>query len=371
MKILQICLSSSLGGLELYFLENTLYLHKFQNEYQVAALVRSGTLLHDKIRENGVKHYTWHQQTGKFPILSAFRIKSLLSDNQFDVVHIHCKKDLPLAAWLKTFMGNQFKLVHTRQMNMPGSKKSAYHNFMYSQIDKLIAITQKLHKDMLSRVKIDAAKVETLYYGVEIPNRFSDNEFQNWTNQFESDSVSFRMAVFGNLNSTKAQHNILDALALIQNQLESNWKLYLVGKFIDENYRQIIEERIVSNKLENRVVVTGFVENAKRWMPGFDLIVLTTLGETFGLVLVEAMKSGAAVIGTNSEGVPEIIEQMETGILVEPNDVSELSRAILKLYKDETLRNNLAAAGKRKADKVFDYETHFKRLMEIYGSFGS
>jgi glycosyltransferase involved in cell wall biosynthesis len=131
---------------------------------------------------------------------------------------------------------------------------------MYSQIDKLIAITQKLHKDMLSRVKIDAAKVETLYYGVEIPNRFSDNEFQNWTNQFESDSVSFRMAVFGNLNSTKAQHNILDALALIQNQLDSNWKLYLVGKFIDENYRQIIEERIVSNKLENRVVVTGFVD---------------------------------------------------------------------------------------------------------------
>lgn len=365
MKILQLCLSSSLGGLELYFLENTLYLHQ-HTENQVVALVQSGSSLHTKMLEHQVTHYTWHEQTGKFPIVSALKIKKLLRETDFDIVHIHCKKDLPVAAWLKTFSSNAFKLVHTRQMNMPGSKKSMYHNFMYDKVDKLLSITQKLHEDMLKRVKIHPAKVETLYYGVKIPQQFSPTEFQQWTSQFESEPVRFRLAVFGNLNATKAQHNILDALGQIKDVLSNDWKLYLVGKFIDESYKKVIEERIRGNGLEKHVVVTGFVENAKRWMPGFDLIVLTTLGETFGLVLVEAMKSGVAVIGTNSEGVPEIIDHLQTGILVEPNDTKQLADAILELYQDERLRKALAAAGKHKAERTFDYEQHFERLMAIY-----
>jgi glycosyltransferase involved in cell wall biosynthesis len=168
------------------------------------------------------------------------------------------------------------------------------------------------------------------------------------------------------LNATKAQHNMLSALGSIKDRLGKDWRLYLIGKFIDEDYKLVIEKAIQSNGLGDHVVVTGFVENAKRLMPGFDVIVLTTLGETFGLVLVEAMMSGVAVIGTNSEGVPEIIDHLDTGILVEPNDPDGLGEAVLTLYQNENLRNQLAASGKRKAVEMFDYDRHFNRLMAIY-----
>lgn len=365
MTILQLCLSSSLGGLELYFLETTLFLHQNTN-HEVLALVCENSCLHEKIKEHDIRHITLKKQSGKLPIAEAMKIKSMLKNKQIDLVHIHCKKDLPLAAWLKTVMGDAFKLVHTRQMNMPGSKKSPYHTFQYRKIDKLITITQKLHTDIQNRVNIDPNRIETLYYGVKIPEHFSQADFQNWTRAFEPEPASFRLAVFGNLNNTKAQHNIIEALADIKNELPNNWKLYLIGKFIDPDYAAVIERKITENELQENVIITGFIDNAKQWMPGFDLIVLTTIGETFGLVLVEAMKSGVAVIGTDSEGVPEIIDNKETGILVQPNNISALSSAILTLSRDQVLRERLANAGKDKANRLFDYERHYERLLEIY-----
>lgn len=365
MTILQICLSSSLGGLELYFLETSKYLHQ-NSKHEVLALVRQDSRLHDKIKALGIKHFSWYEQTGKFPFISAFQIKKLLEGEAIDIVHIHCKKDLPLAAWLKTWMTGSFKLVHTRQMNMPGNKKSWYHTFQYRKIDKLLTITRKLEKDILERVKILPTRVETLYYGVQIPESFDADAFFEWSRTYESKSSDFRIAVFGNLNSTKAQHTILDALARVKNSLPANWKLYLIGKFIDPAYESVIQHKIESNKLADNVVVTGFIDNAKQWMPGFDLIVLTTLGETFGLVLVEAMKSRVAVIGTNSEGVPEIIDHGENGLLVEPNNVEQLGQAIVSLYKDASLRKRFAEKGKQKADFLFDYEQHYTRLLAIY-----
>jgi glycosyltransferase involved in cell wall biosynthesis len=365
MTILQLCLSSSLGGLELYFLETTLYLHNNSN-HDVLAMVKSGTLLHEKMIENGINHLVFEKQTGKFPLLSALKMKKQLANQSFQILHIHCKKDLPLAAWLKTFMTGSFKLVHTRQMNMPGNKRSFYHTFQYQKIDKLLTITQKLHADIKNRVNISPSRIETLYYGVKVPSRFDQAAFESWVAQYEKHVTPFRIAIFGNLNATKAQHNIIEALSLIKHDLPENWKLYLVGKFIDENYLVVIQDLLNEKRIYENVVVTGFVDNAKKWMPGFDLIVLTTLGETFGLVLVEAMKSGVAVIGTNSEGVPEIIDHQKTGLLVNPNDIQDLSTSILLLYKDDKMRKSMAKAGLEKANMLFDFDSHYKRLMEVY-----
>jgi len=365
MKILQLCLSSSLGGLELYCLNTSKYLQK--NNFEVKALLKENSLLHQKHKQVGVECLLWKGQTGKFPFVEALKIWKLIKNESFDLVHIHCKKDLPLAALLKYFSKGTFKLVHTRHMNMPTSKKNFYHNFQYKQIDLLITITNKLKSDLLKRVNINSAKVQNLYCGVDEPSKTASSKFELFKQKFEPNEViDFRIAVFGNLNPVKAQHIIIEALALIKNELKINWKLYLIGKFIDKDYSKQIEKLIQDNKLENRVVTTGFINDAKDLMPGFDLIALTTRGETFGLVLAEAMRAKVATIGTNSEGVPEIIDNDVNGLLVEPNNPKQLANAILKLYKNEELRNDFASKGKIKADLVFNYENHYTTLENLY-----
>ena len=84
-----------------------------------------------------------------------------------------------------------------------------------------------------------------------------------------------------------------------------------------------------------------------------SVVVLNSHREGFGLALSEAMLCGTAVIGTQSGGIPDIVEHDVRGLLVEPDDVSSLSDAMQLLLKDATLRERLAAEGYRFAHETY------------------
>ena len=102
----------------------------------------------------------------------------------------------------------------------------------------------------------------------------------------------------------------------------------------------------------------------------FDVVVLLTYCETFGLVLVEAMRAGVAVIGTDAGGVPEIIEHNKTGLLIPPGDTGTLADELVKLYDDADLKSRLARAGKNRADREFNSELHFNKLEQLLTAVG-
>ena len=74
------------------------------------------------------------------------------------------------------------------------------------------------------------------------------------------------------------------------------------------------------------------------------------------------MRAGIAVIGSNAGGVPEIIDHQTTGLLFEPRKVASLSEQISRLYSNPVYKNELADAGKNKADTVFNQDDHFLKL---------
>jgi glycosyltransferase involved in cell wall biosynthesis len=368
MRILQLCLSNSLGGLELYFLNCCLHF-KNHDAFTLFALTRKNSPLYQKLAENKLDSILLKKQTGKFPLLEAIKLYKKIESLKINAIHIHCKKDLPLGVLLKKLSGGKIKLVHTRQMNMPHVKKDPFHNFQYKSIDLILSITEKLRYDILNNTAATPQKTKTFYYGIKTPSENWQSRFNTFKQKHENkDQKALRIAVFGNLNSKKSQHTIIKALGMIHEDLPQPWHLYLVGSFIENDYETKIKNYIAEAKIQDNVILTGFEENAKDLMPGFDIIVLTTEGETFGLVLAEAMKANVAVIGTNSEGVPEIIDHGETGYLYTPGDYKDLSSYLLLLAKDEQERKKIADAGKLKADKLFDHNTHFEKLNEYFQS---
>ncbi|MGY6562710.1 MAG: glycosyltransferase family 4 protein [Luteibaculaceae bacterium] len=367
MAILQLCLSSSLGGLELYCLKTA----KFFNEKtstKVYALVKNGSILNQKIVGSGVSCILWEKQTGKFPLFSALKIVQKIKKLDIGIIHVHCKKDLPLAVLIKVVLGNSIKVVHTRQMNMPHKKKNFYHNFLYQNVDILIAITKKLQHDILKNTTINPQKVRQLYYGVAKPSDSWMLDFKKLITKYEFKPAQdkFRIAVFGNLNPKKAQDTFIDAIHLVKKQMGVPIAAYCIGKFIDKDFEVKILAKIDEYQLNKELIVTGFIDNAANLMPGFDAVVLTTKGETFGLVLAEAMHAGCAVIGTNSEGVPEIIQHRNTGLLYEPGNAQELAESILYYMSNADERKKIAVKGKEFAAQWFDEENHFTELQNIF-----
>jgi glycosyltransferase involved in cell wall biosynthesis len=96
-----------------------------------------------------------------------------------------------------------------------------------------------------------------------------------------------------------------------------------------------------------------------------DTVVLASKRETFGLVLIEAMQVGTAVIGSNSGGVVEIIDDESFGLLFEQGDASSLASKIVMLYKDPELKEKLAKNALLKTQEKFSNTLQFKKLDEI------
>ena len=112
--------------------------------------------------------------------------------------------------------------------------------------------------------------------------------------------------------------------------------------------------------------IKAWGEEAWAWIRKFDLFVLPSLNEGMGRVLIEAMAQARPVIASRVGGIPEIVVDGRTGILVPPNDPKWLADAILKLLKDPDRGRRMGEEGKKRIDSRFSAETMVTRIDQLY-----
>jgi len=115
-----------------------------------------------------------------------------------------------------------------------------------------------------------------------------------------------------------------------------------------------------------RVHFAGWCDDVGRWIGGSDFLVLPSLWESFGLVNLEAMAWSKPVCASRTQGVPEVVVDGSTGLLVPPGDVEALAHALGHLASDPALRTRLGAAGRVRYDREFTYRKHLERHLELY-----
>lgn len=362
---MELCLSPSLGGLELYVYRTSLKLSETDKIYSV--LAEKGSLA-QRFSNSNIPVYSFKKTFKLLPVFSALKLARIIDEKGIDAIHIHWGRDLSLASLAKWFSKKKPRLVYTRQMQITRNKNDFYHRFIYSQIDVFITITKvlaKLARSFLSEV--DKHKVVPLYYGVQEPTKIlSIKEKKQYREKIGFSESDFIVALFGRIEEYKGQHVLIDAIAKLNKQGE-DVKCLIVGHAMDKKYLTLIKDRVRDNNINNNVHFMDFVENPQEWMQACDLVVLTTKEETFGLVLAEAMHAGVAVIGTNSGGVPEIIDHGKTGLMFNYGNVDLLCEYILQMKNNEEQKHIYAKAGQDKAKRLFDIEEHYTELRKLLG----
>jgi L-malate glycosyltransferase len=134
---------------------------------------------------------------------------------------------------------------------------------------------------------------------------------------------------------------------------------------MDDTYLDSLKNNIEKDGIKDRVIFTGFTTEVQKLMQVCNVIVLATDRETFGLVLIEAMQCEIAVLGSDSAGPLEIIDDNESGLLFKTKDSSDLAKKIEILFNDKSLSESLAGTGKAKADEKFYSEIQFEKLYKI------
>lgn len=165
----------------------------------------------------------------------------------------------------------------------------------------------------------------------------------------------------GQLVALKRPERFLKAFALAQ-QSCPNLRSVIVGDGpLLEKMRQLADELGITPDVE----IKGYLNSMLDLYASFDILVLTSDAESFGRVLVEAMASGCPVIASRVGGVPEVVENGQTGFLVDPDDIPAYAEKIIQLAQDTELRQCLGLAGRKRALTHFTVERYCEQLIRI------
>jgi glycosyltransferase involved in cell wall biosynthesis len=175
------------------------------------------------------------------------------------------------------------------------------------------------------------------------------------------------IGVVGRLQVSKGQHDFLDAASLLSRDYP-RLRFCVVGGAIlgwEGSYEADLRARAEGDRLlRDRVFFAGHQEDVYAWIDALDIVVHASFGEGFGLVLVEALALGKALVATNVGEPSEIVIDGVSGLLVPPRDPGSLAAAMRRLLEDPCLAEQLSAGARLRA-QLFTDEHMARRVATV------
>ncbi len=226
--------------------------------------------------------------------------------------------------------------------------------------DRIITISNAL-KDLIAENEgIDRSRMVTVYYGLERLNL--EEGGATVRGEFDLDPDAPLLVDVGRLIPVKSHDTLIRALKHIIPSFP-NLRLFIIG---DGMLKEELKGLTKTLNLEDHVIFTGYREDVARFMKEADLFVFPTLGEGFGLVLLEAMAFKKPIVATRVMSIPEIVEDGKSGLLVPPRHLEELADAILQLLRDKKRAEVFGNRGFEILSSKFSIERMVEETERIY-----
>ena len=189
----------------------------------------------------------------------------------------------------------------------------------------------------------------------------------SWFNVVNKKKENFSdLLYFGRIEHEKGIDLLIKAFAGLLKE-SPLLTLHVIG---EGNYLRLSKILCRELEIENHIIFYGWKEKneIQKIMSNCDLCILPSRIESFGLTIAEAMAGGIPVVSTNAGAIPEIIQDGKTGILVPPDDIEALKKAIVFAFRNkDKIKKNVDAA-REKIKKDFSWDSAAKKHIEIYNS---
>jgi len=287
------------------------------------------------------------------------QLRGIFRDQQFDLIHTHCPTapSLPILA-IQTASCPQVGTFHTT-----GGRSMLQDAFqplltdVVGRLDARIAVSET------------AADTARLYYPGDyavIPNGVDMERFQPSNAPFAEwrDPDRINLLFVGRLDPRKGLQVLLEAMPEIVRRTNGRARLLVIG----DSYLRPRFEASVSREARDHVRFLGHVPSSDlpRWYATGDIFVSPATGnESFGIVLVEAMAAGRAVVASDIPGYRSVVTPELNGLVAPPGDAVGLAAAIVRLAQDPALRRRLSVAGRERAGD-FAWPRVADRLEAVY-----
>jgi glycosyltransferase involved in cell wall biosynthesis len=293
-------------------------------------------------------------------LAAACRLGKLMKTHASDVCVVAASRHLSIALLARRLFRPDLAVVYYQQLHASRKKKDPFHNWIYRNLDGAVVITKRLKESLIERTVMSAEKIEVIPYGVDVgafdPAKNNKGEDRR---KFNLPEEGLLLGLVGRIEEAKGQAVAIEAFAKagIPDSM-----LVICGAEQQRGYLDRLREQARELRIEQSIRFLPFTTEIPSLMNAFDLSLLPSRGETFGLVVIEAMAAGIPVIGTDAEGVPEIIDHQRNGILVPPGDSDALAGSMRLLAEDSGLRERLGRQARQDVTERYDYERQTEKF---------
>ncbi len=368
---LLICLSKSWGGLEQTVAFDAQEFARYELPVQVAVL------------EDSPIHRTLANKKGIVVLPLKYRPR--------DTLDFHFRNDLE--RWIDS---GDVNLVHTHQTTLLGSispwiwkrkripliasrhimsnhdKRNWLHALIYQRVDSLVVMSVSLRDNVLATHPVDDGRVDIVNLGLDF-ERFDPDKVdaRRQRSEWGADPETVVIGLVGRIDPAKGQGTFIKAAAGLMKRIGSEKKLkfVIVGEETlgsEDGHFEELKAMVGQFHLEESVLFTGYMENIPEVMQAFDLFVMPSKQEAFGLVAIEAMAMECPIVISSGGSAKEIVGQEEFGLLTRPDDAFDLQQRLRVLIEDEATRLDMGKRARLHVKAKYDRRLRLQRTLELY-----
>lgn len=349
MKVVRLTTLLDFGGQERKYISFTQDPSLLRHEYHFAAIGYGG-FAEKTIRERGFDVTIFNKNHSISNLKNIWTLYKWFKKIKPDVVHT--------AAAEANFHGTiaaklaGVKVIIAEEIGFPTHSDKAKIVFrqVYKLTDKVICVSKAVKRFLISINEITPEKGEVIYNPVGIPKAAE-----------RVIPADFTIVCVGRFEKVKNQQLLIKAFARLEDE---NAKLVLVG---DGRERENLEKLIADLNCKNRIEMVGFSAEPEKYLAKATLFVLPSLSEGFGIAVVEAMQQGLPCLCSNVGGIPEFVEENQTGWLFNPNNENELFEKLsqIQAMPKEAL-NKIGERAKAYVSEGFSEKEYVRNLENLY-----
>ena len=249
-------------------------------------------------------------------------------------------------------------VVTTEHLPMvpPFAKGKLLRGFGSRWVERVITMSEDNVRSLADSHGVPREKIRVVRLGVPEPAR---GRFAGIREALGISKEDFLCVMIGSLEERKGHARAFDALAA----LPGGVKLIIAGAGEED---RALRGKAVSLGLEGRVHFLGYRADVDALLSECDALLLPSTLEATPYVIIEAMASGLPVVASNLYGIPEIVRDGETGLLVDPGAREELVRAIAALAQDRDRGARMGRAGRKRFEEMFRVERCIEETQAVY-----
>ena len=391
-RVLYVITKSSWGGAQRYVYDLTTSLQR--ENYEVAVAVGGHGLLAENLKLAGVRIVGIPHLERDINFLkemfSTIYLWKIFKDERPDIIHLNSSKVGGLGALaakaLKLWDRWDRKGTERTEWNprviftVHGWAFNERRNFIFQGViyflqwftaflsDRIIILSRHDYRQAIEMPLIENEKFALLSLGIKMPEFLPAEKAREFLKiDVKQKNIIGTIAEF---TKNKGLEYLIGGIKKLKASAEDgsasggkNFKTIIIGN--GEDFEKIKKE-IDDKKLQDDIILAGFVMGASKYLKAFDIFILPSLKEGLPYVILEAMNAGLPIVASSVGGLTDLIENEKNGILVPPKNPDEIAKALNLVIKSRATREKMGLRSLELATQKFSFDKMLSGTIDIY-----